>query len=332
MRLTEATSPPLQRFHPSVSPHGTVRIGISGWRYAPWRGVFYPPKLAQRKELAFAASRFPSIELNGSFYSLQRPSHYEQWAEATPDDFVFAIKGSRFITHMRKLRQIHSALANFFASGILRLESKLGPFLWQFAPNFRFNADLLDEFFTLLPRTTEAAAQLACEHDPWMQGRVCLETRKRRPLRHAIEIRHESFIGPEFIRLLRRHRIALVCADTVEWPRLLDVTTDFLYLRLHGSEVLYASGYDAVALDLWAERIAAWATGHEPRERWTEDHAPDPARTHVPEGLYASPARPPKRAQRDVYVYFDNDAKVRAPFDAQNLTRRVKRLLPKRTG
>ncbi|HVT98854.1 MAG TPA: DUF72 domain-containing protein [Acidobacteriaceae bacterium] len=306
---------------------GHVRIGISGWRYTPWRGVFYPPKLPQRKELAFAASQFPTIELNGSFYSLQRPSHYEQWAAETPPEFVFAIKGSRFITHMRKLRQVRTALANFFASGILKLDSKLGPFLWQFAPNFRFNPDLLDEFFTLLPRDTQAAADLACEHDPWMKGRVCLETPARRPLRHAIEIRHESFVCPEFIRLLRRHKIALVCADTVEWPRLLDVTADFLYLRLHGSEVLYASGYDGIALDVWAERITAWARGHEPRESWKEGHAPDPARTHVPEGVYASFAPAPKRTKRDVYVYFDNDAKVRAPFDAQGLIERVNRLL-----
>ena len=293
-----------------MSTPGKVRIGISGWRYAGWRGVFYPPKLAQRKELAFAAANFPTIEINGSFYSLQRPSHYEQWAAQAPDNFVFAVKGSRFITHMRKLRNIRTPLANFYASGILKLESKLGPFLWQFPPNFQFNADLLDEFFTLLPRDTQAAAELACEHDPWMKGRVCLETSQRRPLRHAIEIRHPSFVCPEFIRLLRRRKIALVCADTVDWPRLMDVTTDFLYLRLHGSEVLYASGYNDVDLNLWAERVAAWARGGQPAD-----------------GVYASTASGPKRAKRDVYVYFDNDAKVRAPFDAQGLIARVDNLL-----
>lgn len=164
---SRCNAPPSSRFHLTVSASPKVRIGISGWRYTPWRGVFYPPQLAQRKELAFAASQFPSIELNGSFYSLQRPSHYEQWAAETPAGFVFAIKGSRFITHMRKLRQVRTALANFFASGILKLDSKLGPFLWQFPPNFHFNADLLDEFFTLLPRDTQAAARLACEHDPY---------------------------------------------------------------------------------------------------------------------------------------------------------------------
>jgi uncharacterized protein YecE (DUF72 family) len=293
-----------------VSAPGQVRVGISGWRYKGWRGVFYPAKLPQRQELAFAASNFPSIEINGSFYSLQRPSHYEQWAAATPDNFVFAVKGSRFITHMRKLRNIRTALANFYASGILKLEAKLGPFLWQFPPNFQFNPDLLDEFFTLLPRDTQAAADLACEHDPWMKGRVCLETSQRRPLRHAIEIRHPSFVCPEFIRLLRRQKIALVCADTVEWPRLMDVTADFLYVRLHGSEVLYASGYNDVDLDLWASRVAAWARGSQPAD-----------------GVYALATPPPKRAKRDVYVYFDNDAKVRAPFDAQGLIARVNQLL-----
>lgn len=291
-------------------PHGAVRIGISGWRYAGWRGVFYPAGLRQKDELAFAAQSFPTIELNGSFYSLQRPSHYEQWAAATPPGFLFAIKGSRFITHMRKLRNIRTALANFYASGILRLGDKLGPFLWQFAPQFRYNADLLEEFFDLLPRDTEAAATLAGEHDPWMKGRVWLETAARRPLRHAVEIRHSSFVTPDFIRLLRRHRIALVCADTVDWPRLMDVTADFVYVRLHGSEVLYASGYADVDLDRWAARVAAWTRGGQPAD-----------------GTYASAAPAPRRAKRDVYVYFDNDAKVRAPFDAQGLIARVNRLL-----
>lgn len=287
-----------------------MRVGISGWRYPAWRGLFYPKGLRQKDELNFAAHAFSTIELNGSFYSLQHPEHYQQWAASTPPGFVFAIKGSRFITHMRKLRNIRTALANFYASGILKLEGKLGPFLWQFAPQFRFSADLLDEFFTLLPRDTHAARELACEHDPWMKGRVCLETGARRRLRHAVEIRHESFVAPEFIRLLRRHRIGLVCADTVEWPRLMDVTADFVYVRLHGSEELYASGYEDVDLDRWAARVAAWARGGQPDD-----------------GVYACPAPGPRRAKRDVYIYFDNDAKVRAPFDAQGLMERVERLL-----
>jgi uncharacterized protein YecE (DUF72 family) len=303
-----------------VSAHGIVRIGISGWTYQGWRGVFYPGKLAHRRELAFAAESFPTIEINGTFYSLQRPSSYAKWAAETPDGFVFAVKGSRYMTHMRRLRDIRTPLANFFASGVLQLEEKLGPFLWQFPPNFSFNPDLLDEFFTMLPRDTEAAADLATRHDPWMKGRVFLAPAGKRRLRHAVEIRHPSFVTPEFITLLRRHRVALVCADTVEWPRLLDVTADFLYLRLHGSEQLYASGYTGKALDIWAHRIAAWAQGGEPRDRPVSSRS-------VPQGEYASTARAPKRATRDVYIYFDNDAKVRAPFDAQALRKRIGKLL-----
>lgn len=305
----------------NVSATGRVRIGISGWTYPGWRGVFYPEKLQQRRELAYAAGRFPSIEINGTFYCLQTPSSYERWAGETPEGFVFAVKGSRFITHMRKLRAIRRALANFYASGILRLGRKLGPFLWQFPPNFRFNPELLGEFFELLPRDTEAAAELAAEHDPWMKGRVCLEGDERLPLRHAVEIRHPSFVDAGFIRLLRRHRVALVCADTVEWPRLMDVTADFLYLRLHGSEQLYASGYDDAALDVWARRVAAWARGGEPRDGGGDGEGA------VPAGVYASETRAARRTKRDVYVYFDNDAKVRAPFDAQALTARVDRIL-----
>ena len=287
-----------------------MRIGISGWTYKGWRGVFYPQKLPHRQELSFAATAFPTVEINGTFYSLQRPSSYEKWAAETPEGFVFAVKGSRYITHMRRLRNIRTPLANFFASGLLKLDRKLGPFLWQFPPNFAFQPDLLDEFFTLLPRTNEAAAALASEHDRRLKGRAFLTPAANWPLRHAVEIRHPTFATPEFIRLLRRHRIALVCADTVEWPLLMDVTTDFVYLRLHGSEVLYASGYDPAALDAWASRVAAWANGGQPVD-----------------GTYASTAAPPRRAKRDVFVYFDKDAKVRAPFDAQCLTERVHVLL-----
>jgi len=299
-------------FHESVSRVGVVRIGISGWTYKGWRGVFYPKKLPQKQELNYAAQAFPTVEINGTFYSLQRPSSFASWHAQTPKGFVFAIKGSRYITHMLKLRNVRIPLANFFASGVLRLEEKLGPFLWQFPPNFGFNAEKLEEFLALLPRTTEAAAALGTEHDRRVKGRTFLQPAANRPLRHAIEVRHPSFVTPEFIRLLRRHRISLVCADTVEWPLLMDVTADFLYLRLHGSEVLYASGYEANALDIWAARVAAWARGCQPDDRQC-----------------ASTAQPSRRAKRDVYVYFDNDAKVRAPFDAQGLTERVKRLLEK---
>jgi uncharacterized protein YecE (DUF72 family) len=293
---------------------GRVRIGISGWNYKGWRGKFYPPKLRQKDELAYAASLFPSIEINGTFYGLQRPSSFLTWVEQTPRDFEFAVKGSRYITHMLKLKNAEQALANFFASGPLALGPKLGPFLWQFPPQFAFNADRFEEFFNLLPHTTTAAAELARRHDQRLEGRAFTETLRHRALRHAVEIRHESFRSPDFMKLLRRYNIANVVADTVDWPRLMDVTSDFVYCRLHGSEVLYTSGYTDVDLDLWATRIAAWARGQ------------DCDRNH-PQNDFACTDPPRPRAARDIYVYFDNDAKVYAPVDAQNLITRVNALL-----
>ena len=287
-----------------------VRIGISGWTYKPWRGDFYPADLAHKKELAYCASLFRSIEINGTFYSLQRPSSFATWAEQTPPDFIFAIKGSRYITHMLRLRGAEHPLANFFASGLLALGPKLGPILWQFPPNFQFQPDSLEEFFGLLPRDTHSAATLAEKHDHRVKGRAYLEPGKRRPIRHAIEIRHPTFIVPEFITLLRRHNVAVVCADTVGWPRLMDITSDFIYCRLHGSKVLYTSQYSPEELDQWAARIAAWANGKE-----------------VADGDHASPKPARPRSTRDVFVYFDNDAKVFAPKDAQALAQRVQKLL-----
>ncbi len=236
-------------------PAGKVRIGVSGWQYPPWRGVFYPKKLPQKKELHYCGQVFGSVEINGSFYSLQRPTSYQRWRDETPDDFVFAVKGSRYITHMLKLRNAEVALANFFASGLLALGSKLGPILWQFPPNFTFRPEVLESFFKQLPRTMQQAADVATGHDRRLAGRAFLTPEKDGPIRYAMEIRHPSFVSEEFIELLRQHGIALVCADTVEWPLLTDVTADFVYCRLHGSEVLYASGYDGPALDKWAERV-----------------------------------------------------------------------------
>src|SRR5881275_1101802 len=194
-----------------------IRIGISGWRYGGWRGSFYPKGLRQRDELAYAAGKFDTIEINGTHYSLQRPEYFAQWHDETPDGFVFAVKGSRFITHLKQLRDIETPLANFFASGILRLEEKLGPFLWQFSPRFRFDAEKLDRFLTLLPRDSEAAAQLATRHDHRLKGRAWTRTGRKRLLRHAVEIRHSSFLDPAFVALLRSHNIALVFADAVDW-------------------------------------------------------------------------------------------------------------------
>jgi len=291
---------------------GDIRIGISGWRYKPWRGVFYPKGLAQKRELAFAAETFRSIEINGTFYSLQIPSSFERWAAETPGDFVFAVKGPRYITHMLKLKNIDAALANFFASGILRLGKKLGPILWQLPPTFSFDPQRLESFFKLLPRDTEEAAAIARGHEKWLtKRRTDTEPRARTKVRHALEIRHPSYLVSEFVSLLRAYHVALVCADTVEWPRRMDVTSDFIYVRLHGSGILYVSGYDHNSLDVWANRVFAWASGHQPADA---------------ESTWIVESTPRKQATRDIYVYFDNDAKVRAPVDAKKLIVRVAKL------
>lgn len=287
---------------------GRVRIGISGWRYAGWRGVFYPKGLQQRRELEFAANAFDTVEINGTFYSLQRAESFVAWARETPDDFVFSLKGSRYITHMRKLREVQVPLANFFASGMLGLGRKFGPLLWQFPPQMKYEQKRFAAFFRLLPRSAKAAASLARRHADRLGDKAAIQVREDLPLRHCVEIRHESFVVPDFVDLLREHDIGLVVADTVEWPLLMDVTSDFVYCRLHGSEQLYASGYGDAALDTWAQRVAMWARGGQPEGRRAS--------------AVAAEARP-----RDVYVYFDNDMKVRAPFDAQGLRSRVDRLL-----
>src|SRR5690606_17566650 len=291
---------------------GAIRIGISGWRYPGWRGVFYPSGLPQRRELEYASRVFPTIEINGSFYSLQRPESYRQWHRDTPPGFVFAVKGGRYITHFLKLRDVERPLANFFASGVLALREKLGPLLWQLPPQLAFDEERLEGFLALLPRDSEAALALARRHDARLAGRVHLAIDRKRRLRRAVEIRHESFCNPAFVRLLRRHRVAPVVSDSPgHWPLCEDVTADFVYVRLHGHAELYASRYTDRELARWAQRIRAWAAGGE--AKGVARIAPEPA---------------PRRRARDVYCYFDNDAKVEAPFDAQ----RVMRALGLRVG
>jgi uncharacterized protein YecE (DUF72 family) len=281
---------------------GKIRIGISGWRYEPWRKIFYPADLAQHRELEFASRAFPTIEINGSFYSLQTPQSYDAWYRSTPDDFVFSVKGPRYVTHILRLKNVRTPLANFFASGVFNLREKLGPMLWQFPPSLKYDEALFETFLTLLPRDTSAALTLARARDSRMHGRSRLKVASKQVLRHAIEIRHESFATPGFVEQLRRHGVALVVADTAgKWPYLEDVTADFMYLRLHGDKELYASGYTDTALSTWARRIDAWSRGREPRDA---HHAGEPA----------SPSQ-----TRDVFCYFDNDVKVRAPFDADRL-------------
>jgi uncharacterized protein YecE (DUF72 family) len=221
---------------------GNIRVGVSGWTYAPWRGVFYPKGLKREEELAYASAHLRAIEINGTFYAMQRPDTFASWASQVPADFVFAVKAPRFITHILRLRDPLVPLANFIASGLLRLDIHLGPILWQFPSNFRFDPARIVPFLKLLPRSTGAAAVLGRKHDNRLRAPAWLDVETSRPMRHAFEIRHESFLGQEFIDILRSHDVALVCADSVRWPRLMDVTSDFVYCRLHGSGELYASG------------------------------------------------------------------------------------------
>jgi uncharacterized protein YecE (DUF72 family) len=289
-----------------AKPGGEVHIGISGWRYAPWRGHFYPRGLAQDRELEFASLMLPTVEINGSFYSLQHPDSYQLWHDQTPDDFVFAVKGSRYITHMLQLRDTQKALANFFASGVLALGKKLGPVLWQLPPRMRYDPERLDAFFSLLPRDARSVGALARRHDERVAGRSVLKAVRGLRIRHAVEVRHSSFVDPDFIALLRRHQVGLVVADTAgRWPCLEDLTADFVYLRLHGDKELYASGYDDAALDRWAARIEVWRQGRQ-----------------VADAKLASPTAP-ERGIRDVFCYFDNDVKVHAPYDAARLAIRL---------
>jgi uncharacterized protein YecE (DUF72 family) len=283
-----------------------IRIGISGWRYAPWRGRFYPGGLPQRDELRFASSTLPTIEINGSFYSLQRPESYRAWQEQTPDDFVFAVKGPRYVTHMLQLQNVQGALANFFASGLLALGSKLGPVLWQLPPRMAYDRERIDHFLSLLPRDGKSALRLARKHDERVSGRSFIKAAAGLRIRHAMEVRHPSFDDPDFIATLRRQQVALVVADSAgRWPLIEDITADFVYVRLHGDKELYASGYSDSALDRWATRLEAWRHGRQ-----------------LPGARLASPA-PSRPGPRDVFCYLDNDAKVHAPFDAANLVRRV---------
>ncbi|HZA96007.1 MAG TPA: DUF72 domain-containing protein [Burkholderiaceae bacterium] len=282
-----------------------IRIGVSGWRYPPWRGAFYPDGLRQADELAYAAQKLPSVEINGSFYSLQRPASYAAWHASTPPGFVFSVKGGRFITHMKRLRDIDKPLANFFASGIFKLNEKLGPVLWQFPPNMKYRPQLFADFIGKLPKDTSAALSLARRRDARMTGRAALSIDAVRPMRHAIEIRNETFLDPGFIELLRQHNVALVVADTGErWPQPHDVTADFVYLRLHGATELYRSRYSDAELRCWADRLRAWRAGEQPRD--SNLVMRDAKIEHIP---------------RDVFCYFDNTDKLHAPANAQQLMR-----------
>ena len=276
-------------FTPAMTPVNRapdVRIGTSGWRYPSWRGDFYPRGLRQRDELAHLSRQLNGVELNGSFYSLQRPSSYASWRDQVPDDFLFAVKGGRFMTHMHRLVDVQTPLANFFASGVLALGDKLGPLLWQLPASLAFDEQLLTTFFDLLPRTTEAAAELATKHDDKVPADRTLTTSSVSvPIRHALEPRHESFHSRSAREVLERHEVAMVLSDSAgTWPQFDMVTSDLVYVRLHGDTELYRSGYSETALESWAARVRGWTD----------------------QGL-------------DVHVYLDNDARGHAPHDAHTL-------------
>ena len=266
----------------------TFHIGVSGWQYDAWRGDFYPTALPRRRQLEYVGEQFDSVELNGSFYSLQSPRTYRRWHDETPDGFLFAVKGGRYITHFKRLVGAETALANFFASGVLRLEDKLGPLVWQLPERVEYDSAVMADFLHQLPSTTASAAALAARHDAKVRHSD-YEVGTDRPLRHAIEPRHASFMDDAFFTQLAEHEVACVVSDSpAKWP-LIDVkTTDFAYARLHGHTQLYASRYATRSLDSWAERCRAWA-----------------------------------KDGRQVFVFFDNDMHGHAPHDALDLAARL---------
>lgn len=280
---------------------GKIRIGLSGWSYPGWRGDFYPKRLPQKEELAFAATRFPTLEINGTFYGLSTPKTMKAWYQSAPGDFVYAVKGSRFITHNKKLNDTDEPLANFMASGILELREKLGPILWQLSPKIRFDPERMDRFLASLPHDLDGVADLA-RKATLARPRAAERIGANHRVRHAIEPRHDSFFVAEMVQLARKHRVALAFSHTSIWPYTEEVTAGFVYLRLHGPRALYSSGYTRAELEGWAERITLWSHGSEP----------DDARRLT--GLI-----PPRREGRDVYVYFDNDSGGHAPRDATAL-------------
>ncbi len=272
---------------PPAARRGRSLVGTSGWRYPRWRGDFYPKGLPQRLELHYLAERLPSAEVNGTFYSLTRPEICAAWRAAVPTGFVFAVKGSRFITHMLKLRRFERPLANFFASGLLRLGAALGPILWQLPPQLGWDEARARAFLAALPRDLAAAERWARRHDARTRGRSALRAPDGRQatLRYAVEVRHPSWLSDAALSVLREMNVALVAADTAgRHPHSVERTADFAYVRLHGSTALYASRYTDAELAAWAARVAAW-----------------------------------NAAGDDVYVYFDNDAQGHAPHDAVRL-------------
>jgi uncharacterized protein YecE (DUF72 family) len=273
----QATEPNMEN---STNPR--IRIGIGGWTYAPWRGVFYPPDLTHKRELEYASRKLTSIEINGTFYGAQKPDSFGRWHDETPDDFVFAVKAPRFATHRRVLGDAGESIERFFSSGVMQLKHKLGPINWQFAPEKPFAPEDFEAFLNLLPKRVEGQA-----------------------LRHAVEVRHDSFKTEDFVSLARKHGVAIVLAGDCAYPQIADVTAPFVYARIMGTTESEAQGYSDEALVVWTERARLWATGA------------------VPEGLDMVSARPAESTGRDVYLYVISGFKVRNPAAAMAMLERL---------
>ncbi|MCC8400641.1 DUF72 domain-containing protein [Paraburkholderia sp. MMS20-SJTN17] len=283
----ESSQPRATRKAPAKTPSRSgssarIRIGIGGWTYAPWRGPFYPENLPQSRELEYASRHLTSIEINGTFYGLQKPASYEKWYQETPDDFVFSLKAPRYATNRKVLAEAGETIERFFASGVLLLKQKLGPINWQFAPTKKFDRDDFEAFLKLLPASIEGQA-----------------------LRHAVEVRHDSFRTPEFIALARRHKVAVVLAADSEYPQIADLTAPFVYARIMGTRDTHAKGYSTKALGAWAERVRQLAAGTTPDDLET----------------CAEPAA--NAAARDVYLYVISGFKERNPAAAMALIQKL---------
>jgi uncharacterized protein YecE (DUF72 family) len=267
-----------------TSKQGQIYVGIGGWNFAPWRGVFYPKGLPQAKELAYAGAHLTSIEINATYYGSQKPESFRKWASTVPDGFIFSVKASRFCTNRRVLREAGDSIQRFIGSGVLELGDRLGPLLWQFAPTKKFDEADFGGFLELLPEKHEG-----------------------RRLRHVVEVRHDSFRTPAFVALLRKFGVAVVYAEHTTYPGIADVTADFVYARLQKGRDDIPTAYPPQALDQWARRVRLWAEGREPDDLPRVDTAHKPA------------ARP-----RDMFVYFIHEGKVRAPAAAMALIERLK--------
>lgn len=266
-----------------MSTPATIRAGIGGWTYKPWRGVFYPAGLPQAHELRHAATHLTTIEINSTYYGSQKPESFRKWAREVPDGFLFSVKGSRFTTNRRVLAEAGESITRFFDSGVLELGDRLGPILWQFAPTKRFDEADFGKFLELLPAEIGG-----------------------RRLRHVVEVRHDSFCTPPFIALLRRFSVPVVFADHHDYPAIANLTGDFVYARLQKGDDAIPTAYLPRELDTWAKRVRAWAGGGEPGDLPRIDVADQ------------SPAKP-----RDVFVYFIHEGKIHAPAAAMALMERL---------